>query len=73
MKESHDEFPNKEFVIKKMIEEGDTVAVFSYLQRGEDFEMTVVHMLRFNDAKIVEMWDLGQKFPEEMINENGMF
>lgn len=33
----------------------------------------VMHILRFKDNKIIEMWDFGQEVPAEMPNENGMF
>ncbi len=32
-----------------------------------------LHIFRFAAGKIVEMWDIGQQPPDEMINERGMF
>lgn len=33
----------------------------------------VVHIFRFDDDRIVELWDIGQAVPEASVNENGMF
>ncbi|WP_438317437.1 nuclear transport factor 2 family protein [Sporosarcina sp. FA9] len=66
--------PNKVFDVKRTIEEGDMVMVYSHLkQNHEDLGAAVVHMFRFQEGKIVEMWDVGQPVPEDSPNENGMF
>lgn len=66
--------PNKVFDVKQTIEEGDMVMVYSHLkQNDEDLGAAVVHMFRFQEGKIVEMWDVGQPVPEDSPNENGMF
>ncbi len=33
----------------------------------------IIHIFRFDNNKIVELWDLGQSLPAEQINENGIF
>ena len=56
------------------IQENETVAVYSYLrQHADDLGATVVHIFRFKNGKIVEMWYVGQAVPEDIVNENGMF
>ena len=66
--------PNKSFTVKQVIASGDRVAVFSHLQRAlAAKEYAVVHILRFDGAKIVEMWDIGQKIPMNSPNALGMF
>ena len=36
-------------------------------------EIAVVHILRFEGGKIVEMWDIGQEIPADSPNALGMF
>ena len=75
MEENEARFPNKVLQIKHAVSEGNLVMVHSRLQLKADLpEMAVVHIFRFqDDGKIVEMWDVGQQEPEEILNENGMF
>lgn len=67
-------FPNKTFEVQRALEEGDQVAVHSRvkLQPGMP-EVAVVHIFRFQNDRIVEMWDVGQPAPENSPNEHGMF
>jgi predicted SnoaL-like aldol condensation-catalyzing enzyme len=74
MEESAAAEPNKSFEVKQVIDGGDRVAVLSHLQRaGADLEYAVVHIARFADGKIVELWDLGQEIPKDSPNALGMF
>jgi predicted SnoaL-like aldol condensation-catalyzing enzyme len=74
MEESAATEPNKTFEVKQVIDGGDRVAVLSHLQRaGVDLEYAVVHIARFVDGKIVELWDLGQEIPKDSPNALGMF
>jgi len=74
MEQSAAEEPNKSFDVKRTIASSDTVAVLSHLQRVQtDVDYAVVHILRFENGKIVEMWDLGQEVPGDSPNELGMF
>lgn len=66
--------PHNSFTVKQVIGSGDRVAVLSRLQRGDAVqEYAVVHILRFEGAKIIEMWDVAQEIPPESPNEDGMF
>lgn len=66
--------PNKVLEIQSAIEEGDRVAVFSRVrQQPKDRGGAVVHIFRFENDRIVELWDVGQAVPEQSVNENGMF
>ncbi len=74
MEENHENFPHKEFTVKKMMEEGDTVMTHSSLKLGGNMpDMSVVHILRFADGKIIEMWDIAQQLEKDSPNENGAF
>jgi predicted SnoaL-like aldol condensation-catalyzing enzyme len=74
MKENHNQFPDKRFAIKNVLGDGDMVATHSHLafKSGEP-GMIVVHLFRFKNEKIAEMWDCGQLIPKESPNKNGMF
>jgi predicted SnoaL-like aldol condensation-catalyzing enzyme len=66
--------PHKVLEVKLAIQERDTVAVHSHVkQNPEDLGGAVVHIFRFQDNQIVELWDIGQPIPEDSPNENGMF
>lgn len=74
MQQSSRESPNKLFEIMLAIQENNIVSVHSHIvQENNDIEFSVVHILRFKNKKIVEVWDIIQNVPEELINENGMF
>jgi predicted SnoaL-like aldol condensation-catalyzing enzyme len=74
MEESSKENPNRVFDIKHILMDGDLVAYHSYLKQTQsDAGLAVVHILKFSDNKIIEMWDMHQPIPENMVNENGMF
>jgi predicted SnoaL-like aldol condensation-catalyzing enzyme len=74
MKENHNQYPNKKLVIKNILEDGDLVATHSHLsfKEGEP-GMIVVHLFRFKDGKIVEMWDCGQPIQADSPNTDGAF
>jgi predicted SnoaL-like aldol condensation-catalyzing enzyme len=74
MEENAAENPHKIFAVKRAIEEGDIVAVHSHVkQNQEDLGGAVVHIFRFQNDLIVELWDVGQPIPENSPNENGVF
>lgn len=72
MKENHNRFPEKVLDIKNTVTEADLVAVHSCITVG-DTEIAVVHLFKFKNGKIVEMWDIGQEIPKETINNDGVF
>ena len=74
MEENAAENPNKILEVKRVIEEGDLVAVHSHVkQKQDDLGGAVVHIFRFHNNFIVELWDVGQPIPENSPNENGVF
>lgn len=74
MIEAHTKFPETTIDIKHAIEEGNLVAVFSnVVMKPAGPSMAVVHMFRFENNKIVEIWDVGQAVPDNSPNKNGMF
>src|SRR5438105_2310130 len=51
--------PNRSFTVKQVFETDQRVAIYSHVVK-DAMEIAVVHMLRFENGKISEMWDLGQ-------------
>jgi predicted SnoaL-like aldol condensation-catalyzing enzyme len=74
MNESAVNLPGKELEIKLAICEANMVAVYSKVTISPGGPgIALVHFFRFEDSKIVELWDLAQAPLDEMINENGLF
>jgi predicted SnoaL-like aldol condensation-catalyzing enzyme len=74
MEENAVKNPNKVLEVKRVIGEHDIVTVYSHIkQTPEELGVAVVHIFRFLNDQIVELWDVGQAIPENSPNENGMF
>ena len=74
MEENARQNPDKVFKVKRVIAEGDFVAVHSHVQlKPNDPGAVVVHIFRFENGRIVELWDVGQPIPENTQNQYGMF
>jgi predicted SnoaL-like aldol condensation-catalyzing enzyme len=74
MEQNARENPDKTLEVKRAIAEGDLVAVHSHVRlKPEDRGGAVVHLFRFEDGRIAELWDLGQEVPEQSPNQDGMF
>lgn len=66
--------PNISYSIKRIIADGNLVAVHSHGKFApEDRGIAVVDILRVEGCKVVEHWDVVQPVPEKSANENGMF
>lgn len=72
MIEDDETAPNKEFTVKQFSESDDRVFVHSHVVK-EKMEVVVVHILRFENGKISEMWDVGQIIEKDSPNQNGLF
>lgn len=76
MEEASAKFPGTRLEVKRALEDGDFVAVHSRVKLDPGGpEVAVVHILRFEGDRIVELWDVGQPVPppEELPNGNGAF
>src|SRR5579884_2554357 len=73
MKNADVQYPDKKFEIKKVLCDGDLVAVFSRILMNEEMAMSVVHIFQIKNGKIVELWDVGQPFPKDSPNSDGPF
>jgi predicted SnoaL-like aldol condensation-catalyzing enzyme len=74
MEENARQNPEKALDVKRAIAEGEFVVVHSHVkQKPGDPGGAVVHIFRFEDGRIVELWDVGQPVPEDAPNQYGMF
>ena len=74
MEENVKKFPEKVLEIQHALEDGDMVALHSKVKlTPDDLGIGLVHIFRFEDERIAELWDLGQAVPADMVNELGMF
>jgi predicted SnoaL-like aldol condensation-catalyzing enzyme len=74
MEENARQNPSKVLEVKRAIAEGEFVAVHSHVQqKPDDLGAAVVHIFRFENGRIAELWDLGQPVPEASPNQYGMF
>ena len=64
--------PVRSFIVKQSMEEGDRVMTYSHVMK-QMVDMAVIHIFRFKEGKIVELWDLGQPVSQDTPNENGLF
>jgi predicted SnoaL-like aldol condensation-catalyzing enzyme len=74
MLENAARFPDMLFEVQRALADGPLVAVHSRARMtpiGAD--IAIVHILRFEDGRIAEMWDIGQAQPDPMPNRYGMF
>ena len=74
MAEAAAKFPDTKLEVQHIFEEGDLIAVHSRVRHSSHTpEIAVVHIFRFEERRIAEMWDVGMEGPKESPNENGMF
>ena len=74
MLENHAQFPNKRLMVKNVLGDGDLVAIHSHIiLKAGDPGMVTAHIFRFEEGKIVEMWDIGQAVPVDSPNRMGAF
>lgn len=67
-------FPHALTLPKRVLAEGDLVAVHNHDKTGpDDRGNAVVDLFRVRDGKIVEHWDVTQAVPETSANDNTMF
>jgi predicted SnoaL-like aldol condensation-catalyzing enzyme len=74
MEENSRHFPHKQLTLKHALSEGDLVAIHSHvvLEPG-DLGIAVMHLFRFEEGKLVELWDFAQPVPAESPNADGLF
>ena len=74
MQENAARFPHKAIEIKRVLSDGDLVAVHAHVcLKPGDLGVATIHLFRFEGGRIVELWDVGQAVPDQSLNNNGMF
>jgi len=74
MEENAAKNPNKLVDVKRTLEDGDYVAVHTHIrQNAQDHGGAAVHIYRFENDRIAELWDIAQPIPPDSPNEHGMF
>ena len=75
MEEASKTHPNKAIEVKHVYEDGDVVITHSLVTRQDPKApgIAVVHIFRFRDGRILELWDVGQEIAKDSPNENGPF
>ena len=75
MQEASKTSPNRSIEVKHIYEDGDTVITHSLVTRQDPKapEIAVVHIFRFEQDRVAELWDVGQPISEDSPNANGMF
>ena len=66
--------PGLHIEVKRVVAEGDLVAVHVHLTLGPgDRGTAAIDFFRLENGKVVEHWDSVQPVPEKAANSNGMF
>jgi len=75
MEEAAKQSPNKKIEVKQIFEDGNSVITHSCVIRENPAEpqISVVHIFKFEDDRVVELWDIGQLIDKNSPNENGAF
>lgn len=73
MEENAQEFPNKMYETLRTLEDGDLVAVHGKVKLSPDSQWSVIHIFRFQDDKIIELWEASQEVLKDSPNTNGVF
>ena len=74
MEENARRNPGKQLVVHHALEDGDLVAVHSHVRHNaEERGYVLVHIFRFEGAKIAELWDIAMEIPADSPNQGGLF
>lgn len=65
--------PNFAVSVKRVVADGDLVAVHSHYRFADDRGLAVVDLFRVRGGKVVEHWDVVQPVPATSANDNTMF
>ncbi len=75
MQEAHQKSPNKTIEVRKTYQDGDVVITQSLVTRQDPAQpsIAVIHIFRFKNDRIVELWDIGQPVLRDSPNKNDIF
>jgi predicted SnoaL-like aldol condensation-catalyzing enzyme len=72
MEEAHEKQPNLAFEVQRTIADGNFVWVHSRVRKASG-DIAVVHIFRFDNGQIAELWDVGAALPADSPNQDGPF
>lgn len=73
MKENVRQFPHKYYQTLRTIEENDLVAIHGKVVLTPESQWSVIHIFRFEDNLIIELWEASQQVLSDSPNANGIF
>ena len=74
MKENHQQFPNKTINLHSVFEIDDKIITHAFLSLGSGNPgVQLIHIFKFENDKIKEMWDCAQPLPPTSPNTLGAF
>ncbi len=74
MEEGYANFSNKKIDFQRVIEEEEFVVVHSKVHLGDKVpEMVLIHLFKFKNDKIVELWEASQPIIADSVNDKGAF
>lgn len=73
MAQAHKDNPHSKISFKHILEDGDFVVIHSHVEHNVDLAFSAIHILKFNNDKIIEMWDSATQIDKNSANKNGLF
>ena len=73
MEENAEQFPEKTYETLRALEDKDLVAIHGKVVLSGDSQWSVIHIFRFENDLIMEMWEASQQVLKDSPNENGLF
>lgn len=73
MEEAHSANPESKLTVKHVLEDGDFVTTHSHVKHNENQEFAAIHIFKFKNGKVVELWDSAFQIEKNSPNENGPF
>ena len=73
MEDNAREFPEKEYEVLRVLEDGELVAIHGKVALSPEIVFSVIHIFRFEDDKIIESWEASQEELKDSPNRHGLF
>ena len=73
MEENARLFPGKTYEVLRMLEDGDLAVIHGKVNLSPTQVFSVIHIFRFQEERIIEMWEASQQDLPDSPNEFGIF
>jgi predicted SnoaL-like aldol condensation-catalyzing enzyme len=68
------ENPQKVYQAKHVLQEGNLVAIYGRVRlKPNEQDYALFHLFKFENGRVVELWDIAQAVPADSPNELGLF